>query len=39
MLKRYVTFLLTALLLSACTATTPSASDPARRAADIDRDD
>jgi lipid-binding SYLF domain-containing protein len=38
MLKRYVTFLLTALLLSACTATTPSASDPARRAADIDRE-
>jgi lipid-binding SYLF domain-containing protein len=38
MLKRYVTFLLTALLLSACTATTPSAIDPARRAADIERD-
>jgi lipid-binding SYLF domain-containing protein len=38
MIKRYFAFLLTALLLSACTTTTPSSPNPSQRAADINRD-
>lgn len=37
MMKRYITLLITALLLAACTATAPSSTDPAQRAADINR--